>query len=114
MRLFRRVQAGWLAAKGITSVEIAEITALGLRSVYRLARRYLRSHRVEDLVDMPRAGRPPEAPGLTAFPNSARTAAFAPQGWAIGPMSGRWRRWLDRLNRRYGCCIGPRALASEG
>jgi len=64
-RLFRRIQAVWLAAEGKQPPEVAEITALGLRSVYRLVARYLKSHRVEDLAEKPRPGRPPEVPGLT-------------------------------------------------
>ncbi len=106
---FRRVQAVWLAATGRAFREIAEITALGLRSVYRLVGCYLRAHRVEDLADRPRAGRPPQAPELTRaqilreLRRSPLRLGYRTNVWTVETLA-------DRLNQRYGCCIGPRAL----
>jgi hypothetical protein len=71
VRFFRRIQAVWLGATGKSFAEVAQITMLSLRSVYRLVRRYLNSHRVEDLADRPRRGRP-----LATRRSSARTLAL--------------------------------------
>src|SRR6266478_2715192 len=109
VRYFRRVQAVWLAAKGRTFGEVAEITALGLRSVYRLTRRYLRSHKVEDLADRPRSGRPPDAPGLTRFRILRELRRWPLR---LGYRTNVWtvQTLAHRLNERYRCSIGPRAL----
>jgi transposase len=109
VRFFRRVHAVWLAAKGKTMAEVAELTTLSLRSVYRLVKHYLSSHKVEDLADRPRAGRPPEAPGLTAarmlreLRRSPLRLGYWTNVWTVETLA-------DRLNERYGCGIGPRAL----
>jgi transposase len=109
VRCFRRVHAVWLAAKGRTLAEVAEITMLGLRSVYRLVRRYLAAHRVADLADRPRAGRPPEAPGLTRarilreLRRSPLRLGYRTNVWTVATLA-------DRLHESYGCRIGPRAL----
>ncbi len=70
-RLFHRIQAVLLVARGRRFQETAQITGLGYRSVYRLVSRYLNSHQVESLADKPRSGRPLEAPG-----NGSETGRF--------------------------------------
>jgi transposase len=65
-RLFRRLQAVLLLAKGRSFAEVADTVGLSLRSVYYLAHRYLQSHhRPRALADKPRSGRPALAPELT-------------------------------------------------
>lgn len=109
VRCFRRIHAVWLAAAGKSFAEVAQITALGLRSVYRLVRRYLQSHRVEDLADKPREGRPPEAPQLTRarilreLRRSPLRLGYRTNVWTVAILA-------HRLNQRYHCGIGPRAL----
>ena len=109
IRLFRRVQAVWLVAKGEKLAETAEITALGIRSVYRWVRRYLKSRRIEDLADKPRLGRPPEAPGLTRakilreLRRSPLRLGYRTNVWTVAILA-------HRLNERYQCDIGPWAL----
>ncbi len=58
VRLFRRIQAVLLVARGQSFAAAAQTTGLSLRSVYNLVRRYLQSHQAADLEDRPRSGRP--------------------------------------------------------
>src|SRR5262249_28152157 len=64
-RDFRRLQAVLLVAQGRPVVEVAQITCASKRSVYGWLRRYLRDHRVEDLTERPRCGRPAAAEAIT-------------------------------------------------
>jgi transposase len=64
-RVFRRIQAVRLVAEGYGVAESAQITGVRPRTVYHLVNRYLWGHRVESLLDLPRSGRPPDAPTLT-------------------------------------------------
>ncbi|GEM_PF-2805143 len=57
-RLFRRVQAVLLVARGQCFAAAAQTTGLSLRSVYYLVRRYQESRDVASLKDRPRSGRP--------------------------------------------------------
>ena len=109
VRLFRRIQAVLLVARGRRFAEAAEITGLGHRSIYRLVSRYLKLHRVEDLADKPHPGRPPEAPGLTG-PRILRELRRSPL--KLGYRTNVWtvETLAHRLNERYECSIGPRAL----
>lgn len=111
-RLFRRIQAVLLAAQGRKFVEVSRITGLGHRSVYRLATRYLESHRVESLADKPHPGRPPEAPNLTG-PQILQELRRSPL--ALGYRTNVWTvaTLADRLNERYQCAIGPWALRAR-
>src|SRR5712692_1133914 len=64
-RVFRRIQAVLLVAEGQSPAEVSHVTGLNLQSVYNQINRYLQSHRVESLFDLPHPGRPPDAPDLT-------------------------------------------------
>ena len=46
--------------------EAVHITGLSLQSIYNLVHRYLQSHRVKSLHDLPHTGRPPATPELAA------------------------------------------------
>jgi transposase len=65
-RVFRRIQAVRLVAEGLRVAESAHITGVSPRTVYQWVARYLQGHRVESLHDLPRSGRPPDAPNLSA------------------------------------------------
>jgi transposase len=112
VRLFRRIQAVLLAAKGRSFAEAAEITGLGHRSIYRLVTRYLKSHRIAGLADKPHPGRPPEAPGLTGpqilreLRRSPLKLGYRTQVWTVATLA-------QHLNERYRCSIGPRALRAR-
>lgn len=108
-RLFRRIQAVLLVARGRRFREAAQITGLGHRSVYRLAGRYLSAHRVASLADAPRSGRPLEAPDigrsqiLAELRNSPLELGYRANVWTVATLA-------HRLNERYQCSLGPWAL----
>jgi transposase len=98
-----------LVAQGRRFREVAQITGLGHRSVYRLVDRYLKAHRVESLADEPRSGRPLEAPDirrpqiLEELRNSPLELGYRTNVWTVATLA-------HRLNERYQCSIGPWAL----
>jgi transposase len=108
-RLFRRVQAVLLVAQGRKLIEVTQITGLSRRTIYYLLERYLRSHRVEDLADQPRSGRPVQAPQLTRqrilqeLRRSPLKLGYRTNVWTVETLA-------LRLNERYQCSIGLWAL----
>jgi transposase len=108
-RYFRRIQAVLLVARGRKPEEAALITGLSRRAIYYLLKRYLRAHRVEDLADRPRSGRPVEAPQLTGQ-RILRELRRPP--WQLGYRTNTWTvaTLAHRLNQRYHCSLGPWAL----
>ena len=64
-RYFRRLQAVLLIAQGRPVAEVAQIACASQRVVYQWLRRYLSRHRVEDLAERPRSGRPMTAEVIT-------------------------------------------------
>ena len=91
-RIFRRIQSVLLIAEGRTPVEAAQITRLSLQSVYNQLDRYLQTHRVESLFDLPHPGRPPDAPDLTEA-QILRELRRSRSNSVTARMSGRWRLW---------------------
>ena len=65
-RAFQRVQAILLIARGKHPEEVASITAMAPRSIYRWVDWYLAARRDTLFDDLPRSGRPMTAPELTA------------------------------------------------
>jgi transposase len=108
-RLFRRIQAVLLVAQGRRFREVAQITGLGHRSVYRLVGHYLNAHRVWSLADAPRSGRPLEAPEikrpqiLEELRNSPLALGYRTNVWTVATLA-------HRLSERYQCSLGPWAL----
>lgn len=108
-RLFRRVQAVLLVAQGRELIEVTQITGLSRRTIYYLLERYLRSHRVEDLADRPRSGRPVLVPQLTRqrilreLRRSPLKLGYRTNVWTVETLA-------LRLNERYRCSIGFWAL----
>lgn len=105
-RLFRRIQAVLLVARGFRLAQAAQITGLDPRSIYRLVHRYLLSHRVESLADQPRSGRPRQAPQVTggrilrALRRCPLRLGYRSNVWTVGNLA-------DYLNERYDCSLGP-------
>jgi transposase len=64
-KVYQRVQAALLIAQGYSVDEVARIIGSRQRSVYYWMRRYLDHHRVSDLYDAPRTGRPRTAAQIT-------------------------------------------------
>ena len=65
VKVYQRIQAVLLIAQGYSVDEVAHIVGSQRRSVYYWMHRYLDHHRVADLYDGPRTGRPPTAPQIT-------------------------------------------------
>jgi transposase len=64
-RLSRRLQAVFLLARGRTAGEVAQIVGVSQRSVYHWVERDLQAHRIDDLQDQARSGRPVAAGAIT-------------------------------------------------
>ena len=108
-RVFRRIQAVLLIAKGRSFAEVVEITELSLRSIYHLVDRYLQSHQVESLQDHPRSGRPPDAPDLTAA-QVLRELRRSPLKLGYGSNVRTVETLAQHLGQRYHCTIAPWTL----
>ena len=63
-RLFRRLQAVLRVAEGRGVTEAARLAGVDRASVSRWVAAYRERHRVEDLADLPRSGRPRAADDL--------------------------------------------------
>lgn len=108
-RDFRRLQAVLLVAQGRPVAEVAQITCASRRSVYGWLRRYLSDHRVEDLTERPRSGRPPVAEAIT---DACIRRELARSPMALGYSMTTWtvKTLADHLSRTYGCQITERTL----
>ena len=109
LRLFRRVQAVLLVARGGSCRAAAELVGATDRAVGLWVGRYRWRHRGEDLIDAPRSGRPPAAAGLT----DARLAReFEKDPQALGYRATAWTVPLlaAHLGRRCGCPVTRRTL----
>lgn len=111
-QLFRRIQAALLVAQGRKLSEVIQITGLSRRTIYYLLKRYLHSHRVEDLADQPRSGRPAAAPQLTRrrilreLQHSPLKLGYRTNVWTVATLA-------QQLNERYQCAIGSWALRAR-
>jgi transposase len=103
-RDFRRLQAVLLIAQGRPIAEVARITCASKRSVYGWLQRYLRHHRVEDLTERPRSGRPTTAGVITdecirrELAKNPMTLGYSTTTWTV-------RTLANHLSRTYGCPI---------
>jgi transposase len=108
-RLFRRIQAVLLVAKGRTFSEVSEITGLWRSSVYNLVNRYLESHQVATLQDMARSGRPSVAPCITdqrilrELQRKPLLLGYNTNVWTVDLLA-------EHLNGLYACSITARTL----
>jgi len=108
-RDFRRLQAVLLIAQGRPIAEVAQITCASRRSVYRWLWRYLESHRVEDLTERPRSGRPAAA---GAIADECIRGELAKDPMALGYSTTTWtvKTLADHLSRSHGRRITERTL----
>ena len=108
-RVFRRIQAVLLIAEGRPFGDTAQITGLSIQSVYNLVHRYLQSHQVESLHDLPHTGRPPDAPELTAsqilreLRRSPLQLGYRTNVWTVETLA-------LQLSQRYQFAIAPWTL----
>lgn len=108
-RHLRRLQALLLLAAGRSLRTICLATHLTRQSVYNALHRYCRCHRVEDLADLPRSGRPRSAAGITdrhilaALQRDPRSVGFNATTWTVALLA-------RHLSHRHGQSIYPRTL----
>jgi transposase len=109
VRLYRRVQAVLLVARGLPVPEVARITGAKADAVYDWGRRSRGTRRPEDLGDAPRPGRPRAAAGITdariarEFRRDPLRLGYDATGWTVALLAG-------HLGRTFGCPITARTL----
>jgi transposase len=108
-RDFRRLQAVLLIAQGRPIAEVAQIACASKRSVYGWLRKYLECHRVEDLTERPRSGRPAAAEAIN---DECIRAGLAKDPMALGYSMTTWtvKTLANHLSRTYDCPITERTL----
>ena len=108
-RDFRRLQAVLLVAQGRPITEVAQITCASKRSVYEWLQRYLECHRVEDLTERPRSGRPATAEVIT---DERIRGELAKDPMALGYSTTTWtvKTLANHLSLTYDCPITERTL----
>jgi transposase len=108
-RHLRRLQALLLLAAGRSLRTICLATHLTRQSVYNALHRYRRHHRVEDLADRPRRGRPKAAKAITdrriraVLELDPRSVGFNATTWTVDLLS-------KHLCQRHGQKICRRTL----
>jgi len=109
LRLFRRVQAVLAVARGGSCGDAAVLVGMTERAVELWVGRYVRRHRVEDLADAPRGGRPPAAEGLT---DELLLREFEKDPQALGYKATAWTVPLlaEHLGRCCDCPVTRRTL----
>lgn len=109
VRLYRRVQAVLLVARGLPVPEVATIVGAKTAAVYDWVRRYRRTRRPEDLADAPRSGRPRTAARITdariarEFRRDPLRLGYNATGWTVPLLA-------EHLGTTYDCPIGVRTL----
>jgi transposase len=108
-RDFRRLQAVLLIAQGRPAGEVARIACASKRSVYGWLRRYLVGHRVDDLMEQPRSGRPVSAEVITderirhELHKDPVTLGYSTTTWTVKLLA-------NHLSRTYDCEISEWTL----
>jgi transposase len=109
VRFFRRLQAVFLSAQGRAVQDIALITGLSRKGVYRWLNRYRQRQQVNALRDRPRAGRPRSVRALTdarlvqEFRRDPLRLGYNSTGWTVALLA-------SHLSRKYRCSISPWTL----
>jgi transposase len=103
-RDFRRLQAVLLIAQGCPIADVAQIACVGKRSVYGWLQRYLKHHRIEDLTEQPRSGRPTTAEAITdecirrGLAKNPMTLGYSTTTWTVKTLA-------NYLSRSHDCPI---------
>jgi transposase len=109
LRLFRRLQAVLLVARGLSVPEVARITAAKPEAIYAWVRCYLQTHRPDSLRDAPRSGRPQGATRITdarivrEFRRDPMRLGYSTTGWTVPVLA-------KHLSRKYDCPISAHTL----
>jgi len=109
LRVYRRIQAVMLVAKGRKYSEVSQITGLSLSTVYNTINRYLTAHQIESLKDLQHPGRPKIGNGIT---KTRILRALQQQPFKYGFQTNVWtvKILAKHLSLRYLCPISPRTL----
>jgi transposase len=108
-RFYRRLQTVRLIAEGHPPRAVAQMMGVSLHAVYDLVHRYLQAHRVEDLQERPRSGRPPVATAVTParivkeFRRDPLRLGYNTTAWTVPLLA-------THLSRRYDCLLTARTL----
>lgn len=108
-RIFQRVQAVLLVARGHAISEVATISGVSAQTIYNWLRLYLDQHQVAALADAPRGGRPlvaecvSAARILRALRHSPLKLGYRTNVWTVATLA-------QHLSERYHCLITPRTL----
>lgn len=108
-RIFQRVQAVLLVARGHHISEVASISGVSEQTIYNWVHLYLDQHKVAALEDEPRSGRPLAAKRITAerilreLRRSSLKIGYRTNVWTVETLA-------HHLSERYQCLITPRTL----
>ena len=109
VRLYRRLQAVLLVARGMAVPEVARSTSARPWAIYSWVRRYLHAHRPDALREAPRCGRPSVASPITnqrivaELQQDPQCLGYSTTGWTV-PLFAR------HLGRKYRCEISVATL----
>ena len=109
VRVYRRLQAVLLVARGASAPEAARSTATRRWAVYNWVRRYLRTHQPDALRDAARSGRPHVAPQITdarivtELQRDPLGLGYSTTGWTVPLLA-------QHLGRKYRCPISVPTL----
>ncbi|HXG64846.1 MAG TPA: winged helix-turn-helix domain-containing protein [Blastocatellia bacterium] len=109
LRAFRRIQAVLLVAAGEPVKQVAKIVGASQKVIYDWLHYYLHSHRVEDLHDAARSGRPAVAAAITParihrqLRRDPLKLGYKTTVWTVPLLA-------THLNRLYNCHITARTL----
>jgi transposase len=109
LRLFRRLQAVLLVARGVAVAEVARVTAAKPDAIYDWVRLYLQTRQPDCLHDAPRSGRPHTATAITdarivrEFRRDPLRLGYNTTGWTVALLAA-------HLGRKYDCPISARTL----
>lgn len=108
-RLYRRLQAVLLVARGAAASEVAATVGASRQSIYNWLAQYATARRAESLRDGTRAGRPRSAAELT---RELLLAELARDPLALGYSTRVWTVALlaTHLRERCGCSVTARTL----
>ena len=109
VRAYKRLQAVRLIAAGRAVKEVAQFVGVSEQTIYNWVNCYLHEHAAAALVDEPRAGRPPVAPGITA---ARIKREFGRDPLRLGYQATVWTvpLFTAHLSRRYRCQLSPDML----
>jgi transposase len=108
-RIYRRLQAVLLVARGYPTPEVVHVTGAKSAAIYDWVQRYRRNHDPNSLADASRLGRPQVATSITdlaivrEFRRDPLQLGYSTTGWTVTLLA-------EHLGRKYRCSISARTL----